>query len=175
MAFFCHVPWQKCVRWIRWTVKRLAAKASLQRPNKDQILTVEKLFEFCRKSIPSVHFELVEEKEYNAVERKLNARFKDSATVPGTQQFHYFAPASNESVVARQFSESEESELHFVSVKAAAKAKAEAKAKAKAEAEAKAKAEAEAKAKAEAEAKATATANAEIKKKPRAKPKSKKK
>ena len=55
MALLCHISWQECLPWDDGgTVKRLAARASLQRAVSDQILTPKQLFEFTAQEIEVV-------------------------------------------------------------------------------------------------------------------------
>ena len=42
------------------TVKRLATKASLQRPYKDQIMNVQQLYLWSKENIPGIHFDFMD-------------------------------------------------------------------------------------------------------------------
>ena len=77
------------------TVKRLAARASLQRPYEDQIQTPLQLFEWAHSSLKDINFAFVSQDEYDTEERLLLARSEKSKTVPGTHQFHSFSPIPN--------------------------------------------------------------------------------
>ena len=53
------------------TVKRLAARASLQRPYDQQIMTPRQLFDWASSNIPSIHFGYCSLSEYEAGEKNL--------------------------------------------------------------------------------------------------------
>eukprot|EP00731_Ephydatia_muelleri_P022793 Em0015g376a len=74
------------------TVKRLAARASLQRPLDDQIQTPLQLFEWAKVAIPSATFEYVTKAEVLAEELLLQVRLEDASTIEGTHSFHAFIP-----------------------------------------------------------------------------------
>jgi len=62
------------------TVKRLAARASLQRPFSEQILTPRQLFEFAKSSIPGIVSFFVETQKVFDLIRILEPRFLQSIT-----------------------------------------------------------------------------------------------
>ena len=64
------------------TVKRLAARASLQRPYNSQIMTPRQLYEWAVDNIQSVHFQYVSTEEYNEEAQHLEERFLLSRTIP---------------------------------------------------------------------------------------------
>ena len=75
------------------TVKRLTARASLQRPEKDQIVTPEHMFKFCKDNIAGITFIFVSTETINAVkEAVLKERFVKARVLRGTRGFHYFEP-----------------------------------------------------------------------------------
>lgn len=74
------------------TVKRLATRASLQRPYENQILTPQQLFGWSIQNIKSVNFEFVKQEEYIDTEKFLSTRFEKAQTIKGTQQFHAYLP-----------------------------------------------------------------------------------
>jgi hypothetical protein len=76
------------------TVKRLAAKASLQRPYDNQILTPIQLYEWAKQNISGIHFTFSTQEDYIESEKFLEERFKQAITIKGTQQFHSFTPDS---------------------------------------------------------------------------------
>lgn len=89
------------------TVKRLAAKASLQRPYNDQIMTPHQLFTWCSQNIGGINFKYCTEEDYNEHETFLNKRFADVLTIPGTQKIHAVIPISTENTFqAKPFSSS---------------------------------------------------------------------
>lgn len=74
------------------TVKRSAARASLQRPVENQILTPLDLFHYCRDSITSIKSFFVSAAEVEFVTKNLAKRFSLAKTITGTQKFHQFVP-----------------------------------------------------------------------------------
>lgn len=98
------------------TVKRLAAKASLQNPLSNQIMTPTQLFEWGRKNINAIVFFYVTNGEYLQEEKLLQKRFEEAVAVTGTLKLHCFLPVSTEKVETRVFSASEESVVHRVRV-----------------------------------------------------------
>lgn len=76
------------------TVKRLAARASLQSPYNNQIMTPYELFSWAKNNIKGIVIlwmpkEMVEEKRI-----QLAPRFCSAVPVKGTRSFHYFKPTS---------------------------------------------------------------------------------
>jgi hypothetical protein len=55
------------------TLKRLAAKASLQQPYNDQIMTSHQLYEWAQSSIHNLNFDFVTENEYKEEEGLLSS------------------------------------------------------------------------------------------------------
>ena len=74
------------------TVKRLTARASLQRPLSDQILTVSKMLLFCQQNICNIRFLFIPKERMAEVRRELQSRFASGHTVPGTRSYHFFEP-----------------------------------------------------------------------------------
>ena len=74
------------------TVKRLAARASLQRPFENQILTPLQLYEWAVKNISGIHFTFSTQEDYVLSEIFLKDRFSEAVTIKGTQQYHAFIP-----------------------------------------------------------------------------------
>ena len=62
------------------TVKRLAARASLQRPYDDQLQTPFQLFEWAKENIPTVVFEFVSTEEVMEEESIIADRLENSRT-----------------------------------------------------------------------------------------------
>lgn len=85
------------------TLKRLAARTSLQRKD-NPIQTPKELFEWASKSLPNISVEYVTNKEYDAEEKKLEARFKNSITVKGTLSYHCIIPISQKKAKVKRFS-----------------------------------------------------------------------
>ena len=74
------------------TVKRLAARASLQRPYKDQIMDAKQLFEWSHQNISNIDFVFVTLEEYIKTEEQLANRYNTAVPISGTQKFHAFLP-----------------------------------------------------------------------------------
>lgn len=98
------------------TVKRLAARASLQRPYDNQILTPRQLYEFGCAEIPTVNFYYATSKEYERESVFLSERFHSSKTIAGTHRLHSFRPMTYEKLEVREFSASEEKRIEHVSL-----------------------------------------------------------
>ena len=71
-------------------VKRLTAKASLQRPASDQILNVHDMLNFCRGAMKDIKFCLITKERMVVVWEELINRFATGRTIPGTRSFHFF-------------------------------------------------------------------------------------
>ena len=102
------------------TVKRTAAKASLQRPVDDQILTAIRLYQFLCSEIKGIHFDFASSADHEEEERLLTERYKYCRTVPGTRSLHCIIPITNTSVEVRQFSLSPVKRIERVCTAAAA-------------------------------------------------------
>lgn len=89
------------------TVKRLAARASLQRPYNDQIMTPRQLFDWACTNVPAVHFGNCSMEDYERERDNLEQRFALSRTIPGTRKLHSFIPISNRKVAVRFYSASD--------------------------------------------------------------------
>lgn len=76
------------------TIKRLAARASLQRPYSDQIMTAKQLFEWASTNIPGIKCAYVSNSEYIEIEDKMNERYNTCKTVAGTLKLHQVVPVS---------------------------------------------------------------------------------
>ena len=70
---------------VRGAVKRLAARASLQRPYEDQIQTPMQLFEWAKESTKVFTSHMRQVKQYWKLEQKLVQRFQASKAIVGTQ------------------------------------------------------------------------------------------
>eukprot|EP00731_Ephydatia_muelleri_P007129 Em0003g1377a len=64
------------------SVKRSAARASLQRPYHDQIMTPRQLFEYAKANITAVHFHYSTKEEYDTETLQLEARLSHARTIP---------------------------------------------------------------------------------------------
>ena len=96
------------------TVKRLAARASLQRPYSDQIMSPKQLFLFAQTEIPTVNFYFATTDEYQKEAALLNDIFESACTVAGTHKVHSVHPVSPEMVEVKEFSRSNETRLERV-------------------------------------------------------------
>lgn len=85
------------------TLKRLAARTSLQRVN-NPIQTPKELFEWATESLPNLSFEYVENEEYSKAEKKLETRFQMALTVKGILTYHSIIPISDKKAKAKHFS-----------------------------------------------------------------------
>jgi hypothetical protein len=90
-------------------VKRLAAKASLQRPYEDQILTPFQLFTCCKSNIKATEFFFFTGEEHTKAGKLLEKLYQAVKPVPGTQRFHSFLPASKTVLLTKVLSQSKES------------------------------------------------------------------
>ena len=80
------------------TVKRLAARASLQRPYNDQLMTPRQLFNWACSNIPAAYFGYCSNEDYAREQSSLEHRFQLSRTIPGTRKLHSFVPTSHSTV-----------------------------------------------------------------------------
>ena len=76
------------------TVKRLAVRASLQRPYNDQIMTPCQLFDWACTNVPAVQFGYCSTEEYEREQHYLEHHFEQSCTIPGTRKLHSFVHIS---------------------------------------------------------------------------------
>ena len=72
------------------SLKRLAARVSLQCPYDHQIMTPHQLFEWAVDNIPAVSFQYVTIDDYKREEALLEHRFQQSRTIPGTRKLHCY-------------------------------------------------------------------------------------
>lgn len=86
------------------TVKRLAAKASLQRPYSEHIMTPSQLFLWSQENIPKIKFEYCTNLDYSEEESFLKYRLQEAETIKGTQQFHTVIPHSSTELKLKIFS-----------------------------------------------------------------------
>ena len=86
------------------TVKRLAARASLQRPYDHQIMTPRQLYEWASENISAMAFTYCTTDDYKREEIFLHDRFQQSRTIPGTQKLHCFIPLTKNKLHTKMFS-----------------------------------------------------------------------
>jgi len=96
------------------TVKRLAARASLQRPYDNQIVSPRQLFDFAQSEISSVNFYYATVAEHEQEATLLKSRLAKARTIAGTHKLHCICPLSPETVKVKEFSKSEDSRVERV-------------------------------------------------------------
>lgn len=74
------------------TVKRAAARASLQATTDNHIMTPSDLFTWAERNIKNIHFIWVSKEDVEKGSEQLAPRFKSPSTVPGTRGNHCFIP-----------------------------------------------------------------------------------
>ena len=84
------------------TVKRLAARPSLQRPYNEQIMTPRQLFDWASTNVPAVCY--CSNEDYEKEQWNLEQRFQKSRIIPATRKLHSFIPISDYKVQVRPFS-----------------------------------------------------------------------
>jgi len=80
------------------TVKRLGARASLQRPVDRQILSPIDLFKFCVSEIKNIRVFYVSQVEIEMHRIDQEIRFENGHTVSGTREHHHFKPVNLENL-----------------------------------------------------------------------------
>lgn len=91
-TFFATSHGKSACDGIGGTVKRLTARASLQRPLSEQILSVSAILSFFQENISNIRFLFISKDRMTEVRRELKTRFASGHTVPGTRSYHYFEP-----------------------------------------------------------------------------------
>ena len=76
------------------TVKRLAARASLQAVTENHILTAIDLFAWAEKHIKNINFIWVCKEDVTQCAQRLQKRFSETTTIPGTRDNHSFIPVT---------------------------------------------------------------------------------
>ena len=99
------------------TVKRLAARVSLQRPYNDQIMTPHQLFDWASTAVPSAHSGYCSMEDYEREQHNLERRFHQSRTIPGTRKLHSFVPISNSKFRVSYYSSSDNSREERVTLR----------------------------------------------------------
>ena len=106
MAFFATSYGKGPCDGLGGTVKRLAARASLQRAYDHQIITPHQLYEWASDNIPKINFKFCTCDDYKRAEAFLQDRFQKSKTIPGTQKLHCFVPLTNTTLCTKPYSNS---------------------------------------------------------------------
>ena len=86
------------------TIKRLTAKASLQRIQDKQILTPQDLFKFCRETLKNIKSIFLNVNDWEKEKEELNERQANAKTIPGTHKLHSFVPINSSELKVRSFS-----------------------------------------------------------------------
>ena len=95
------------------TLKCLTARASLQRPLADQILTPTAVFHYCKESVQGINVFLITTEEMEVARKQLKERFSSVTTLPGTRSFHHFVPLSESVMAAKWVSEDQVYAIEF--------------------------------------------------------------
>ena len=88
------------------TLKRLAARASLQRIN-NPIRDPAELFAWATEALPNITSRFSTIADYEKEEQELSTRFEKAETVKGTLKYHCMIPMSKQQLLAKQFSSHE--------------------------------------------------------------------
>lgn len=103
--FFATSHGKNACDGIGGTVKRSTARASLQRPFAEQILTPEDMFTLCEEKLSdTIKYFFITAQEVEEAEQLLNARFAESKVIPGTQKLHRVVPLNKEELLVYQIS-----------------------------------------------------------------------
>ena len=99
------------------TVKRLAARASLQRPYDQQIMTPRQLFDWASENVPATVFQYCSIDDYREEAIFLEERFEQARTIPGTRRLHSFIPVSKTVIETKEYSSSSFSKEERVTIR----------------------------------------------------------
>ncbi len=95
------------------TVKRLTARASLQRVSRNFILSAQEVHEFCKSNVPGIVSLFVNQEKLNDVRTSLKDRFAQASTLPGTRSFHHFVPVTSSIIAAKRVSTDAEYSIQY--------------------------------------------------------------
>lgn len=98
------------------TVKRLAARASLQRPYSEHIMTANDLYEWAKENISGINFIFVTMSEHIAAKEFLEERFNEARAIPCTRKLHAFIPLNEMKISVKPFSFAQESVEHPITI-----------------------------------------------------------
>ena len=90
-------------------VKKMIAKARLQRPFENQIFTVQDMYTFCKQNFGEKISFLYSGEEIEK-EKFLATRFQNALLIPGTQKLHKIIPVGNVRVKIYKTSNADEGE-----------------------------------------------------------------
>lgn len=98
------------------TVKRMAARASLQLPLDQQITTPQELFDWASQPeiFPNIEVKYSTQEEYDIADKFLSLRYSSCKSIPGTHNIHSIVPLENGNVSTKRFSSSENSTLYKI-------------------------------------------------------------
>ena len=80
------------------SIKRHAAKRSLQRPMNNQILDYQALLNVCEEEMSKIKFFRISKETMDEVRKSLEEWFSRGNTVPCTQSSHYLIPLSSSKI-----------------------------------------------------------------------------
>ena len=98
------------------TVKRLAARASLQQHYDQQIMTPRQLFEWAVNNILAIAFQYLTMDDYKSEMIFLEEHFQQSRIIPGTRKLHCLIPLSRNKLSTKVYSSSAISKIERVTV-----------------------------------------------------------
>lgn len=106
MELFCNQSWKKSpCDGIGGTVKRITAAESLRRLYKEQILSAEVMFNFCKDKINGITFFYSSKEEIEETRSKNKKRYEQVSTIPGTRSLHQFIAIDKNTVGIKRCSE----------------------------------------------------------------------
>lgn len=107
--FFATSHGKEACDGIGGTIKRQAARASLQRPIHNQITTPFELFQWAIENLNTITFCYVNKEDYARETMELASRFERARTVPGTLSIHACIPVSKSKIVTKIYSSARDS------------------------------------------------------------------
>lgn len=102
--FFATAHGKNACDGLGGTLKRLATRASLQRPYFEQITTPTQLFEWAEQNIQNMNLKYVSLTEYEEEERRLAKSYTNLKPVPSTQKIHHVSPTTIGQITVKYFS-----------------------------------------------------------------------
>ena len=112
-SFFATTHGKSPCDGVGGTLKRLTARASLQKPMADQIFTPMAVFHYCKESVQGINVLLITTEEMEVAREQLKERFSSVTTLPGTRSFHHFVPLSESVMAAKRVSEDQVYAIEF--------------------------------------------------------------
>ena len=100
-------------------IKPLTARAGLQRPYNNQILSEETIYQFYSKTIKNISFNLIERDTSNLLLNKLACQYEHGETVPGTCSYHQCCPVSADEICYKRVMDDKDLACSFTFSKAA--------------------------------------------------------